>query len=298
MSRSGPAPPIKRSIRFVASTPSTPAIRASNSGSDSVPNSRPINASRARPSLTNACRTTPGFQSLARAERVEGSEDIGGEYAAPVDEQPTRALAGDPLGSSGGRRIGRRASRLSGILAQLPAGERPAVHLVRAVGEAQRAGAAPTGAASGKSWLTPPAPCAWIALSSTHSAIGGTAILIAWISVCAPLLPTVSISQAVLSTSSRACSMRTRDSAIHSPIDALLGERLAERDPLDGRAGTSAPAPARPCRSAACSGGCGRGRAGPARWRSRRPRRAIRFDAGTRTSSKTISAWPPCEPSV
>ena len=46
--------------------------------------------------------------------------------------------------------------------------------------------------------------------------MAGVAILIAWISVCAPLLPTVSISQAVLSTSSRSCSRRTRDSAIQS----------------------------------------------------------------------------------
>ena len=70
--------------------------------------------------------------------------------------------------------------------------------------------------ASGKSWLTPPPPWAWIALSITHSAMAGVTILIAWISVCAPLLPTVSISHAVFSTSSRACSIRTRDSAIQS----------------------------------------------------------------------------------
>ena len=72
--------------------------------------------------------------------------------------------------------------------------------------------------ASGKSWLMPPAPWAWMALSITHSAIAGVTILMAWISRCAPLLPTVSISQAVFSTSSRACSIRTRDSAIQSWI--------------------------------------------------------------------------------
>src|ERR1700729_1493168 len=111
--------------------------------------------------------------------------------------------------------------------------------------------------ASGKSWLTPAAPCAVIALSITHSAMAGVMILMAWISVCAPLLPTVSISQAVFSTSSRACSIRTRASAIHpglppgrfpppppgpprsgpvpgrSPLDhPLVGQRLPERDPV------------------------------------------------------------------
>ena len=71
-------------------------------------------------------------------------------------------------------------------------------------------------AASGKSWDSPPAPCTWIALSRISWTTFGVAILIAWISVCAPRLPTVSISQAVLSTSSRSCSTATRDSAIQS----------------------------------------------------------------------------------
>src|SRR4029453_4226044 len=70
--------------------------------------------------------------------------------------------------------------------------------------------------ASGKSWLNPPAPCTWIALSRIHSTVWGVAILMAWISVCAPRLPAVSMSHAVFRTRSRSCSMRTRDSAIQS----------------------------------------------------------------------------------
>ncbi len=72
--------------------------------------------------------------------------------------------------------------------------------------------------ASGKSWLSPAAPWTWIALSMIHSTVAGVAILMAWISVWAALLPTVSISHAALSTSSRSCSMRTRASAIQSRI--------------------------------------------------------------------------------
>ena len=101
--------------------------------------------------------------------------------------------------------------------------------------------------ASGKSWLIPAAPCAWIALSITHSAIAGVPILMAWISECAPLLPTVSISQAVLSTSSLACSIRTRDSAIQpwmtlcsasGPPNAV---RVATRRHISSSARSAAP---------------------------------------------------------
>ena len=53
-------------------------------------------------------------------------------------------------------------------------------------------------------------------MSRIHCTAAGVAILIAWISVCAPLLPAVSISHAVLSTSSRAASILTLDSAIQS----------------------------------------------------------------------------------
>ena len=68
--------------------------------------------------------------------------------------------------------------------------------------------------ASGVSAADPAPLCAWIAWSRIHCTVRGTAILIAWISVIAPRLPTVSISQAVLSTSRRACPIRTRDCAI------------------------------------------------------------------------------------
>ena len=61
---------------------------------------------------------------------------------------------------------------------------------------------------------------------------------------------------------------------------ALLGERLAERDALARRARTSARWPARRRRSSACSGGCGPGRAAPARWRTRRPRRRSGWPRG------------------
>ena len=80
--------------------------------------------------------------------------------------------------------------------------------------------------------------------------------------------------------------------------DALVGERLAERDPRRWPAGTSPPAPARPRRSAACSGGSGPGRAWPARSRTRRPRRRSGSTAGTRTSANRTSAWPPWVASV
>lgn len=57
--------------------------------------------------------------------------------------------------------------------------------------------------ASGKSWLSPAAPRVWIAVSRIQCTLRRVAILIALIPVCAPLLPAVFISQAVLSTRSR-----------------------------------------------------------------------------------------------
>src|SRR5262245_49543709 len=69
--------------------------------------------------------------------------------------------------------------------------------------------------ASGASSDTPSAPCDWIARSMTRRATSGAATLIAEISMRAPLLPTVSISHAVLSTSRRTCSISIRLSAIH-----------------------------------------------------------------------------------
>src|SRR5690606_32653164 len=72
--------------------------------------------------------------------------------------------------------------------------------------------------ASGKSWHTPPPPCAWIAQSSTFSAMLGAATLIIAISRRATLLPTVSIMYAAFSTSSRACSIMMRASAMRSRV--------------------------------------------------------------------------------
>ena len=111
----------------------------------------------------------------------------------------------------------------------------------------------------------------------------------------APLLPAVSISQAVFSTSSRACSISIRDSAIQFADHALARKRLAERRALRARARTSGRRPARPCRSRACSGGCGPGRAAPARSRSPRPpRRACsrRARARRRRSTSQCPPWP------
>ena len=76
--------------------------------------------------------------------------------------------------------------------------------------------------ASGKSSLTPPPPWTWIARSMTSQAIRGAITLIAATSVRAPLAPTVSISQAVFSVISRACSIAIRDSAICCLHHALL----------------------------------------------------------------------------
>ena len=70
--------------------------------------------------------------------------------------------------------------------------------------------------ASGKSSETPPPPCTWMARSTTRRQICGTANLMPAISVRACWLPTVSISQAVFITSSRAISISIRDSAIQS----------------------------------------------------------------------------------
>ena len=152
----------------------------------------------------------------------------------------------------------------------------------------------PTGRPAGVSWLTPAAPCAWIALSITHSAIAGVAILMAWISVCAPLLPTVSISQAVLSTSSRACSIRTRDSAIQSWITPCSASGLPNATRPVTRWHISSSARSADADQPHAVVDPARARAGPGRWRTPRPRPAIRFSAGTRTSVNSISACPPC----
>ena len=80
----------------------------------------------------------------------------------------------------------------------------------------RRARAAANISASGWSPDRPAAPNSWIARSRICCTARGTAILMAWISVMAARLPTVSMSQAVLSTSSRSASIWSRDSATHS----------------------------------------------------------------------------------
>lgn len=122
----------------------------------------------------------------------------------------------------------------------------------------------------------------------------GVAILIDWISVCAPRLPTVSISQAVFSTSSRSCSTVTRASAIQfctTPCWASglpKAVRATARRHISSIARSAIPISRmqwwmRPGPSRACA------MANPP------PSSPIRFAAGTRTPSKTTSAWPPWE---
>ena len=83
-----------------------------------------------------------------------------------------------------------------------------------------------------KSCETPAAPNAWIARSITQVAVFAATTLIAEISIRAPRLPTVSISQAVFSTSRRACSISIRASAIHWRITpwSMIGLPKATRD--------------------------------------------------------------------
>ena len=147
--------------------------------------------------------------------------------------------------------------------------------------------------ASGKSCESPPAPCTWMALSRIHCTVCGVAILIAWISVCAPRLPTVSISQAVLSTSSRSCSMRTRDSAIQSRTTPWLasGRPKATRDAARRHISSIAASATPIARMQWWM------RPGPKRaWAIANPAPSspIRLETGTRTSVKRSSAWPPC----
>jgi len=89
------------------------------------------------------------------------------------------------------------------------------VHLVGAVGEAQRA---QVGVGRGQVEVLADAapPCTWIARSTTFSATAGAATLMAEISVRACRLPTVSIIHAAFSVSSLAISISMRDSAIQS----------------------------------------------------------------------------------
>ena len=72
--------------------------------------------------------------------------------------------------------------------------------------------------ASGVSGVRPMAPNTCMARSTTWFSMPGTTALIMAISLRAPLAPTLSIIQAVFSTSSRACSISIRERAIHSEM--------------------------------------------------------------------------------
>ena len=138
---------------------------------------------------------------------------------------------------------------------------------------------------------TPSAPWAWIARSMTRRATSGAATLIAEISMRAPLLPAVSISHAVLSTSSRTCSISMRLSAIHCWITPCSASGLPNavrsrtRRHISSSARSATPMARmqwwmRPGPSRACA------MAKPP------PSSPSRWSTGTRTSSKTSSQWP------
>ena len=97
--------------------------------------------------------------------------------------------------------------------------------------------------------------------------------MIAEISSRAALAPCLSIIHAACRMSSRRRDLGVElgDPVLH---DLPVGERLASaRSPVRSPGRTASRKPARRCRSSACSGGCGPGRAAPARSRSRCPRR-------------------------
>ena len=197
---------------------------------------------------------------------------------------PSRRSSWAPPSCSGPVAVGRRRRlRRSGRApGGRPVGGAPRRGRRRSAGCAGRR----TCAASGKSSDTPPPPWAWMARSTTRSAMFGATTLMAEISIAAPLLPTVSISHAALSVSSRACSISMRESAIHSWITPCSASGLPNATRLDDPAAHQLERPLGHRRRSACSGGCGRGRGGPGRWRSRRPPRRSGWSTGTRTSSK------------
>ncbi len=168
--------------------------------------------------------------------------------------------------------------------------------LVGAVGDHSVRAAARTARPAGSPGCTPPAPCSLDRpVDDPIDHARGVAILMAWISVCAPRLPTVSISQAVFSTSSRSCSIG--DPGLRDPVpDHALLRPAACRSAVAGRArrhiSSSArsampisrmqwwirPGPSRACAIA-------------------KPPPSLAdqvLGAAPRTSSNVTSAWPPC----
>ncbi len=164
------------------------------------------------------------------------------------------------------------------VAAQLGAGDRHLVHLVGAVGEAQGADARRTVRASGSRGSTPPrrAPGSPGRATLQRHRRGGD-LDRRRSRRARRLLPTVSISHAVFSVSSRTISSSMRASAIQSWMFERCGDRLAERDAPERPPAHQVERPARRRRSRACSGGCGPGRGGPGRSRTRRPRSPSRL---------------------
>ena len=142
-----------------------------------------------------------------------------------------------------------------------------------------------------KSVVTPAAPCAWIAQSTTKFSIAGAATLIIAISRRAALLPSRSILSAAFRVSRRAWSIMMRQLAMRSSqIDCSeIGLPNATREDrrLQMRSSSRSATPMlrmqwwmRPGPRRACA--ISKPRPSPSRMLS----------AGTRTFSKTISAWP------
>ena len=106
--------------------------------------------------------------------------------------------------------------------------------LVGTVGDAQRAGEGPHAGERGVVGDARATVDLDRLVEHPQSGARAATTLIAEISRRAARLPTVSISQAVLSTSSRACSIRQR--ALGDPVldDSLVAERSAEGGPLLG----------------------------------------------------------------
>ena len=165
------------------------------------------------------------------------------------------------------------------------------VHLVGPVGEPQRADVGHIWA-SGKSCDTPAPPCTWIALSRIHSTVAGVAILIAWISVCAPCCrrcPSAMRSSARAAAAARSAPGPRRSSPGPRPAPRWACRRRSgsafarhisstarSAIPIDRMQWWIRPGPSRACAMAKPS-----------------PSSPIRFAAGTRTLAKMTSAWPP-----
>ena len=124
--------------------------------------------------------------------------------------------------------------------------------------------------------------------------LAGVAILIAWISVCAPWLPTVSISQAVFRTSSRSCS--TRDPGLGDPLadHALARQRPAERDPALDPLAHQLDGPLGHADRAHAVVDAARAEPGLGDARSRRPPRRSGSPRAPGRPRSSSSAWPPC----